>query len=426
MRRVFALLAVVPALLLVAAASSLAAATPLAHAARTPQQTLTKALQTGIRAAGNASGALVVDLNTGNALFSDRSGVGRLPASVEKLYTTSTALTRFGPNRNLLTKVFGVGALDASGTWHGTLYIRGGGDPTFGSASFDNAYYGTGATMQRLVADLIRQTGIKAVSGNIAGDEGYFDSLRGTAATGYQASSEVEGLLSGLAYDRGYTSSSGTAFQSHPALFAAQQFASALRAAHVNVPKRIHISSGVVPAGASLLADVHSPRMATLLRLTNAPSDNFLAEMLLKDLGASFGNGGTSAAGAAVVRAQVASSFGIHPRLDDGSGLSRYDSTSPIQVVTLLERMATNAPFLDSLAVAGETGTLQFEMQRTAAQGKCRGKTGTLSDVSNLVGYCTARDGHTLAFAFLMNSIDPNSAHPIQDQMAVALAKYSG
>jgi D-alanyl-D-alanine carboxypeptidase len=88
--------------------------------------------------------------------------------------------------------------------------------------------------------------------------------------------------------------------------------------------------------------------------------------------------------------------------------------------------MATNAQFVDSLAVAGETGTLQFEMQRTAAQDKCRGKTGTLSDVSNLVGYCTARDGHTLAFAFLMNSINPNYAHPIQDQMAVALAKYDG
>jgi D-alanyl-D-alanine carboxypeptidase/D-alanyl-D-alanine-endopeptidase (penicillin-binding protein 4) len=418
MRRVLALLAIVPSLSLVVPASTLAA--------RTPQQNLTKSLQTGMRAAGNASGALVVDLTTGKALFSAKSGIGRLPASVEKLYTTSTALVRFGPNRNLLTKVVGDGSLDANGTWHGTLYIQGGGDPTFGSASFDNAYYGTGATMERLVANVIRQTGIKAVDGNIAGDEGYFDSLRGTVATGYQASSEVEGSLSGLAYDRGYTSSSGAAFQSHPALFAAQQFASALRAAHVEVPKRTRISSGNVPAGARLLADVHSPRMSTLVRLTNTPSDNFFAEMLIKDLGASFGNDGSTTAGAAIVRAQIASSFGIHPRLDDGSGLSRDDSSSPIQVVTLLERMATNAPFVDSLAVAGESGTLQFEMQRTAAQGKCRGKTGTLSDVSNLVGYCTASDGHTLAFAFLMNSIDPNYAHPIQDQMAVALAKYDG
>lgn len=65
-------------------------------------------------------------------------------------------------------------------------------------------------------------------------------------------------------------------------------------------------------------------------------------------------------------------------------------------------------------------------MNHTAAQGNCRGKTGTLHDVSNLVGYCRAKNGHTLAFAFLMNSINPDYAHPIQDRMAVALAKYDG
>ena len=65
-------------------------------------------------------------------------------------------------------------------------------------------------------------------------------------------------------------------------------------------------------------------------------------------------------------------------------------------------------------------------MQGTVAQGRCRGKTGTLSDVSNLVGYCQARDGHTLAFAFLMNGIYPYYAHPIQNSMAIALVKYDG
>jgi D-alanyl-D-alanine carboxypeptidase/D-alanyl-D-alanine-endopeptidase (penicillin-binding protein 4) len=166
--------------------------------------------------------------------------------------------------------------------------------------------------------------------------------------------------------------------------------------------------------------------MATLLRLTNTPSDNFFAEMLIKDIGAQFGSAGTTAAGAAVVRAQVASSFGVDPRLDDGSGLSYNDSASPQQVVTLLSKMHNDSVFYNSLAIAGETGTLANEMNGTVAEGRCHGKTGTLQAVSNLVGYCTARDGHTLAFAFLMNAIDPNSAHPIQDRMAVALANYDG
>ena len=136
----------------------------------------------------------MVDLTTGQTLFSARADTGRLPASVEKLYTTSTVLLRFGPNANLLTRVLGVGTI-SDGVFTGTLYLRGGGDPTFGAQGFDRYYYGTGATMQRLVANLIRDTGLTAVDGRIAGDESYFDSLRGTIATDFESSEYVEGQL---------------------------------------------------------------------------------------------------------------------------------------------------------------------------------------------------------------------------------------
>jgi D-alanyl-D-alanine carboxypeptidase/D-alanyl-D-alanine-endopeptidase (penicillin-binding protein 4) len=122
----------------------------------------------------------------------------------------------------------------------------------------------------------------------------------------------------------------------------------------------------------------------------------------------------------------MAQSFGIHPRVEDGSGLSRGDLTSPREVVTLLSALASNAAFVSSLSVAGVSGTLQAGLQGTYAQGRCRGKTGTLHDVANLVGLCTARDGHQLAFAFLMNSVDPVNGHALEDKMAVAVAKYSG
>jgi D-alanyl-D-alanine carboxypeptidase/D-alanyl-D-alanine-endopeptidase (penicillin-binding protein 4) len=166
--------------------------------------------------------------------------------------------------------------------------------------------------------------------------------------------------------------------------------------------------------------------MSSLIALTNAPSDNFFAETLLKDLGVRFGAGGTTAAGIGVVSGEVASAFGLHPRFNDGSGLSYYDRTTPQQVVTLLRDMAGNRTFTDSLAVAGRTGTLQDEMRNTYAQGRCQGKTGTLASVSNLVGYCHAQDGHTLAFALLMNGVDPLAAHPIQDRMIVSIARYDG
>jgi D-alanyl-D-alanine carboxypeptidase/D-alanyl-D-alanine-endopeptidase (penicillin-binding protein 4) len=379
---------------------------------------------------GAAAGAYVVDLNTGQVLFSVAPNTGRLPASVEKIYTTSTALLRLGPMQTFATAVLGVGSRDPSGVWDGTLYLRGGGDPTFGSVGFDNVWYGShsSTTMRALVAALLKATGITAVQGGIVGDASFFDSVRGTPATGNQLSSDVEGALSSLSYDRGFADLHGDAFQPHPDLFATQQLAGGLRVAGVKlIGPHFPITLGRTPAGATLLASVQSPPIATLIALTNTPSDNYLAETLLKDIGARLGGAGTTAAGAAVVRAELLSKFGISPRLNDGSGLSRSDSTTPEQVVTVLESMATNSAFVDSLALGGETGTLQDEMTDTVAQGNCRGKTGTLHDVANLAGYCRARDGHTLAFAFMANRIgSPDFVHEVEARMAVALAKYNG
>jgi D-alanyl-D-alanine carboxypeptidase/D-alanyl-D-alanine-endopeptidase (penicillin-binding protein 4) len=401
--------------------------TALAQAQPPPNalRSLVHALARGMSAVGPYSGADVVDLTTGQVLFSAAPGVPRLPASVEKLYTTSTALLRFGPGATLTTTILGVGTRTSAGVWVGDLYLRGGGDPTFGSAAFDRATYGTGATVQQLVAALKKGAGITGLQGGVLGDASLFDRRSGTPPTGFRYSPYLEGSLSALAFNRGLLNG-GAQNVMHPSRFAAGALAAAMRAARIQVPKARAIAAGVAPSTAQQLASVSSPPLWTLLALTNAPSDNFFAEMLLKDLGARFGPAGTTAAGAAVVRAELATQFGIHPRLDDGSGLSRYDATTPRQVVTLLAQMASSPYFVSSLAVAGETGTLTNEMQGTVAQGRCRGKTGSLSDVSNLVGYCRARDGHTLAFAFMMNGIYPYYAHPIQNAMAIALAKYNG
>lgn len=389
------------------------------------ERSLTRALNKGMQAVGSYSGAYVLDLNTGRTLYSDNARRARLPASVEKLYTTSAALIELGPSDTLTTSVLGVGRME-SGTFAGTLYLRGGGDPTFGSAAFDRANYGAGATVQRLVANLISATRIRALNGGVVADESMFDSRRGTPATGYAPSIDIEGELSALAFNRGWANPYGSVYFKHPALAAGQQLLAALGAAGVRVGRRTHVRAGVTPSSATRLAAVHSPPVAGLVALTNTPSDNFLAETLLKDLGVRYGAGGTTANGAAVVRATIASRFGLHPRFDDGSGLSRYDRTSPLDVVSLLRQQADDPQFTGSLAVAGRTGTLRDELRGTYAQGRCRGKTGTLHDVSNVVGYCLARDGHTLAYALLMNGVYPYYAHPIQNQMQLAMAKYGG
>jgi D-alanyl-D-alanine carboxypeptidase/D-alanyl-D-alanine-endopeptidase (penicillin-binding protein 4) len=62
-------------------------------------------------------------------------------------------------------------------------------------------------------------------------------------------------------------------------------------------------------------------------------------------------------------------------------------------------------------------------MQGTAAEGRCRAKTGTISGVSALSGYCRAR-GADVAFSILMNGVDVNRARSIQDRMAATIARY--
>ncbi|MBV8218585.1 MAG: D-alanyl-D-alanine carboxypeptidase/D-alanyl-D-alanine-endopeptidase [Solirubrobacterales bacterium] len=422
MRVFLATLGAIFALLAGTAAVAEAQATPPA------QRSLQQALQKGFGQTGHQTSALVVDMTTGQTLFSQAPNTGRLPASVEKLYTTSTALLRLGPTATFTTAILGVGSRDPDGVWDGTLYLRGGGDPTFGAVSFDQSWYGTGTgtTMRTLIGNLLRATGITAVNGRIVGDESYWDSRRGTPATGFGRSSDVEGELSALEYDRGFTNNQGTAFQIHPALYAAQQFEGGLKAFGVKV-NGVPVSAGRTPAGATVLASAQSPAVSTLIQLTNTPSDNYLAESLLKDIGARLGGAGTTAAGAAVVRAELKSKFGISPRLNDGSGLSRFDSSSPTQIVTVLESMAKNSVFVNSLALMGETGTLQNEGLGTIATGQCRGKTGTLHDVANLAGYCRARDGQTLAFAFLANGLgDPDFVHEVEASMTVPLVNYNG
>jgi serine-type D-Ala-D-Ala carboxypeptidase/endopeptidase (penicillin-binding protein 4) len=364
----------------------------------------------------------VYDLTTVTPLFSERAENRRPPASVEKLYTAAAALALMGPQATLSTTVLGSGHLGAGGRWEGNLYLHGGGDPTFGSAAFVASHYGgQGATPSEL-AGLLKAAGIRSVTGEVSGDESYFDSLRGEPASGYALDSDLEGDLSALAFNRGATGSQQGPHA--PAAYAALQLRGALRADGITVHGG---GAAIAPPAAAVLATASSPSLATLLGLTLAPSDNFFAETLLKDLGARYGGSGTTAAGAAVVRGTIARLFGLHPYLLDGSGLSHSDHTTPEQVVQLLTKLASTplgTTLRKSLAIAGHTGTLSERMRHTAASGRCQAKTGTLIGVSNLAGYCQAQNGDILAFAFFTDGIETGAAHTIQDNMAITLARY--
>jgi D-alanyl-D-alanine carboxypeptidase/D-alanyl-D-alanine-endopeptidase (penicillin-binding protein 4) len=374
--------------------------------------------------AGPGSGAYVYDLTAHQALFSERATTMRPPASVEKLYTAITVLERLGATARLATTVLGAGQLLPGGVWEGNLYLRGGGDPTFGSSSFiDSHYGGIGTSVSGLASQLVQVAGIHRVTGSVFGDETYLDSLRGEPSSHYAPDPFLDGRLSGLAFNRG---ASGSERGPHaPAAYAARELWAALKSDGV----AIHGSPGAAPTpvGALQLAQVQSPTVTQLLGLTLPPSDNFFAEMLVKDLGAGYGGAGTTAAGASVVTQTIASVLGIHPRVVDGSGLSPADRTSPYQVADLLVELAPTpiGPVLrGNLAIAGRTGTLASRMRKTGASGRCQGKTGTLTGASNLAGYCNAADGHTLAFAIFNDGLATETAHTFQDHMTITLADY--
>jgi len=232
--------------------------------------------------------------------------------------------------------------------------------------------------------------------------------------------------LSALSFDRGSGNGIGSKTQGKPAAFAAARLAAELRRRGISVGGS---GEGIKPpALVREIAHTDSPPVRTLAAITNVPSDNFMAEMILKAIGMRFGGSGTTPAGASVVRSELLK-FGIRPTVVDGSGLSRADTTTPGYIVGLLRGMAADpvsaAPFRNSLAVAGRSGTLASRMQGTAAAGRCVGKTGTLDGVSALSGYCRAGGAHDLAFSILMNGVNVSAARSLQDRMAIAMAHYT-
>jgi D-alanyl-D-alanine carboxypeptidase/D-alanyl-D-alanine-endopeptidase (penicillin-binding protein 4) len=407
-----------PALAVVAA--SVATGFPAPAAAN--ETGLAARLGASMGPAGGWSGAYVVNADSGRPVFRWRHTSPRILASNTKLFTTAAALARFGTEGRLATEVHGAGRLDEAGVWRGDLYLVGGGDPTFGSRGFASRAYGAAPATVDALAARLDQAGIERVAGRVYGDESRFDSLRGGPDSGYGTSIWV-GPLSALGYNRGLASESGSSFQASPPAFVANRLTKALRSRGIAVRDRP--SASRAPGTAEVLAAVESPSMARLAALTNKPSDNYFAEMLLKGLAMQASGRGTTAGGARIV-ARFAKRIGGRPsRLADGSGLSRANRASPYRIVRLLlamrERDEAQA-FLRSLSVAGRDGTLGPRMRGGPARGHCRGKTGTLSNVSAVSGYCRARSGDTYVFSILMNGVDPYGARRLQDRMLQSLA----
>jgi D-alanyl-D-alanine carboxypeptidase/D-alanyl-D-alanine-endopeptidase (penicillin-binding protein 4) len=348
---------------------------------------------------GRGTGALAVDLTTGRVVYARNANTPLLPASNVKLTLTYASLVVLGPSFRMRTEVLGEGQLADGAVWNGNLILKGYGDPTLNRTGLAE------------LAAKVRAVGIRRVTGSLVADESWFDSKR-----------------SGPGWKRFFVPE-----ESHPlsALTVAGTVGAAgvarlFRAALARAGVRVQGGTKVARSGGWPLAVRLSPSLEEVLRRMDVESDNFTAELLLKLLGATLAGGGTTAAGAAIVRAVLAEHRiplgGV--RIADGSGLSGLDRLTAKSLVTILQRIWADRDLrpvvFRILPVSGRDGTLEDRLTKPPARGNVRAKTGTLDVASALSGFVRER----YAFSILQNGhrLSASAARRAQDRFATVLA----
>jgi D-alanyl-D-alanine carboxypeptidase/D-alanyl-D-alanine-endopeptidase (penicillin-binding protein 4) len=354
------------------------------------------------------TGAVVYDLRTGDVVYALHANLPLHPASNEKLATTYAAFAGLGPSFRIETDALGDGTQRGK-TWQGNIVLKGYGDPTLSSADLWS------------LARQVRQDGITHVKGRVIGDESWFDARRAGVGWKREFYLNESPALSALIVNRGWDGRE----EMQPALYAAQLFRRDLVDAGVSV--RGPAQMGVAHADAAALGYVYSPTVSSLIRFMDTYSDNFTAEMLLKQVGAVQRGAGTAGAGAAETR-ELLSAAGVSLqgiRIVDGSGLSSIDRWTATGLADVLRQMWLDPDMhphiTTSLPVAGVSGTLAYRMESGPAHGVVRAKTGTTDEASALSGFV----GDRYVFSIVENGgpVNVAAAHRTQDAFAQVLAR---
>ena len=409
--------------------------------------------------AGARVGVFVKSLDTGEVIFARSPDELLNPASNVKLFTAAAALSRLGPEYRFETEF--LTAPGANGAR--TLYVRGKGDPTFvAERLWAVAGELAGLGLDR-VADLVVDDsffdGVREGPGfdQEVGDRAYlapagavsldFNTVAIRVSPGPRAGAparvrteppgdfvEVENrtVTVGSRAKRRVKVSSRAGSNGHQRVVLVGQvplggrsqviwrrvddpplhFGFTLRRLLEQRGVKVAgaVRRGTVTDGAALLLVSESEPLSLVVRRLQKHSNNFVAEQILKTLGAEVhGPPGSWPKGVLAVEEFLAGA-GI-PRgsylMRNGSGLNDANRFSARQTVRLLEEMWRRFPlaaeFVSALPVAGRDGSIRWRMEGTPAAGRLRAKTGTLAGVTSLSGYVEAAGGERLVFAILVN-----------------------
>ena len=347
-------------------------------------------------------GLMVYDLTADSTLYTYNHRQMLRPASCMKLVTSITALDALGPNYEYQTALYYTGSIQGR-TLVGNIYCVGGFDPMITQADVIT------------LASSIRQLGVDSIRGLIVADRSMKESL--DYGEGWCWDDENPMLIP-LTIGRkdNFTST----------------LAEEIARLGINLEK-VSLMQGRKPAQAKMI-DVCCHSIKQVLQRMMKDSDNFYAESMFYQTAASTGHHPATAVDARNITKKLINRLGLDAnryRIADGSGLSLYNYVT-VELLVKLLRHAWRTPsiakaLMPALPVAGVDGTLKSRMQNTRAQGNVRAKTGTLTGISSLAGYCTAPNGHELAFAIINQGIlDKTTGKAFQDRVCQVLCGETG
>lgn len=385
-----------------------------AYAATTPQQQAA-AFARALSTTSATVTAGVLD-DTGATLASVRPTTSLPPASTEKIATVGVALQVFGPSYRFTTTLQGTRPLPTSSLWQGlsqgayggALVVVGGGDPTFGATALTS-----------LLAPLQR-AGVKSIRGGLWLDVSLFDTVR--TAPGWRAEwlgTEV-GPLSAFMYGKNLTRTD-SAYKNDPDTGNVAIINDWLKGHGITVYGGVHVGR---PTGAlRSLATVQSKPLSAIGAMTLQDSDNTYAEMLVKAVGASDGEGSTRH-GLQLIRSLVGAVGGDLGVAYDGSGLSQLDSKNAVQQLGTMRGLGTSTigpELLAELPTSCTNGTLKKRLCNVT--GRVHAKTGTVSYVSALTGYVVDSAGRRLWFSVqVRGNLSTSTRQTLIDRAVTALA----
>jgi D-alanyl-D-alanine carboxypeptidase/D-alanyl-D-alanine-endopeptidase (penicillin-binding protein 4) len=383
-------------------------------------------------------GVLIVNPRTGDTLYSKNAGKLFMPASNMKIITSAAALTLLGPEYRYRTTFLTDGEVRDS-LLDGNLLVIGHGDPTV-----SDRMRGTATTVMDALADSLRSHRIRQITGSLARVGNAFpDSIYGYGWEWDDLGEYYGAGVDELIFNEGMApttlrpppDTARDSLYSGPAKNPAKAYLDALHDALVR--KSIRMDGTVkdsilsTPLKMDTLFVLVSPPLRDILPALMKPSQNQIAEILLRTIGLERGGLGTADSARKIVGQQLLA-WGVQPDgfvIRDGSGLSDQDLLTPETIVRVLDRIQRDtafATYYNAMPIAGVDGTIDTRMKGTPAEGNVHAKTGTLAKARSLSGYVTTADGERLIFSILANNTTtPGSAVThVADVIAAALAAY--